>query len=166
MTYLTNLAGVSLTTTTTGTTTDGEDAKFTLGTIGIGNDGSQWIYVQAGAAISQYAGVAINGAFQANPVTGALMTEGLQFGIAQVAFADNEFGWVCTRGSGTQKVLVRSACASGVPLYTDVSAAGFLDDSATATQALIEGLVILTTQTSTTGQEGGASVVMTYPRSR
>ena len=167
MTYLTNLAGVSLTTTTAGTTTNGEDAKWTLGTQGIGNDGSEWLYVQANGAISQYAGVAVDGAFQAASVTTALMAEGLTFAVAQVAFADNEFGWVCTQGSGTQKVLVRGSCASGVPLYTDVSAAGFLDDSATATQSLIEGIVILTTQGSTTAQEGaGASVVMTYPRSR
>lgn len=158
--------GVDLTKLVAGTSTDGDGAPFTLGTQVRGTDGTVWMFVQAGAALSQYGFVAIDENFQANPINAARTTEGQLVGVAQVAFADNDFGWVARAGSGTIKGLVRSACASGVALYTDVSAAGFLDDSATATQNLIEGVVILTTQTSTTGQEGGASLILSYPHFR
>lgn len=167
MTFLTNLAGVLLEALTPGTAVDGENAKFTLGLRGRGNDGSEWVYVQANGALSQYFCVAISGAFQASPVNNARMVQGYEVGFAQVAFADNDFGWVCTRASGVQKVLTRGSCVSGVPLYTDASASGFLDDSATATQSLIEGVVILTTRASTTGQEGaGDSILATFPHTR
>lgn len=159
--------GVNLALTYAGTTTDGAGAPFSMGQIVEGTDATIWVFVQAGAAISQYAFVAIDENFQAQPITGARVTEGQRVGVAQVAFADNEFGWVAISGSGSIKGLVRSSCASGVPLYTDVSGAGFLDDSATATQALIEGVVILTTQSSSTAQEGsGVSLILSYPRYR
>lgn len=161
------IAGCALDTVTAGTTTDGAGAPIQLGTRCLGNDGTEWMFVQAGAAISQYMFVAIDAAFQAYPVNSARVIEGMSVGVAQIAFADNDFGWVCLTGGGTVKGLVRGSCASGVPLYTDVSASGFLDDSATATQSLIVGLVTLTTQASTTAQEGsGASLQLSWPHGR
>jgi hypothetical protein len=140
------LAGCALDTVTAGTTTDGAGAPIALGTRAEGNDGTEWIHVQAGAALSAYMFVAIDAAFQAYPINNARVIEGMMVGVVQMAFADND---------------------SGVPLYTDVSASGFLDDSATATQSLIEGLVTLTTQGSTTAQEGsGASLQLSWPRGR
>jgi hypothetical protein len=161
------LAGCALDTVTAGTTTDGAGAPIALGTRAEGNDGTEWIHVQAGAALSAYMFVAIDAAFQAYPINNARVIEGMMVGVVQMAFADNDFGWACLTGGGSVKGLVRGSCASGVPLYTDVSASGFLDDSATATQSLIEGLVTLTTQGSTTAQEGsGASLQLSWPRGR
>ena len=61
MAYVTDgTLGIDLAATTAGTTTDGADAKFTLGKRVTCTDGSVWVYVQAGAAITQYYTVAID----------------------------------------------------------------------------------------------------------
>jgi hypothetical protein len=164
---ISGLLGATPDRTTTGTTTDGQNAQFKLGTVAKGTDGTEWMYVQAGSIISQYMWVAVDANGQAALLNVTNAGRGHRVGVAQVAFADNDFGWVALSGQGTVKGLVRSSCASAVALYTDVSASGFLDDSATATQALIEGVVIITTQGSTTAQEGsGASLIVSYPRNR
>jgi hypothetical protein len=160
--------------TVAGTTTDGAGAPVALGTRATGNDGTVWVYAQAGSAIGKYFAVAISGSFQATLLNITNANLGYEIGFAQAAFADNDFGWFALAGSGSNLgIKVRSSCAAGVPLYTDVSASGFLDDSATATQALIEGVVILTLQSSSTvqsfvtaGAEVGATAVVSLARNR
>lgn len=139
MAYITNgPAGASLTKLTAGTTTDGAGAEFALGTTAQGSDGSIWVYVQAGAAITQYQWVAIDENFQAVKGTKALADAGHAVGFAQIAFADNDMGWVCTHGANIS-VLTLASCAADVQLYTS-GTAGSLDDTA-ASQTLIRGVV-------------------------
>lgn len=160
--------------TVAGTTTDGAGAPYALGTRCVGNDGTVWVYGQAASAIGKYFAVALTGAYQASLLNATNAGQGFLIGFAQCAFADNDFGWFALAGTGSNfGIKVRSSCASGVPLYTDVSASGFLDDSATATQALIEGVVILTLQSSSTvqsfvtaGAEVGATAVVSLARNR
>lgn len=139
MAYVTSgMVGVSLTELTAGTTTDGAGAKFALGTVVNGTDRTQWTYVQAGAAIGQYDWVAIDENFQAVKGTKALADAGHQVGFAQVAFADNDMGWVCTSGANIT-VNTLASCAADVQLYTS-GTAGSLDDTS-ASQTLIRGVV-------------------------
>lgn len=137
--------GVGLATTTAGTTTDGVGALFTLGQKVIGNNGTEWIYVQAGAAITQYDCVLINKSNQAVPITSTLATQASgssnhTVGFAQVAFADNDFGWVALKGAGISCRGV--ALASGdVRLFTTATA-GVLGTSSAG--VLINGVAFVT----------------------
>ncbi len=131
--------GIDLTKTTTGTTTNGENAEFTLGTVVSGSDSSRWMYVQAGAAIAQYDCVCVDENGQAALSTAALAAAGHTIGIAQVAFADNDLGWVCTHALGNIYVNVAANCAPDVQLYTTATG-GTIDDTS-ASQTLIRGLV-------------------------
>lgn len=139
--------GINFAETTAGTTTNGAGAKFRLGQTVLGSDGSRWLYVQAGEAILQYMAVAIDEDYQAVKLTKALADAGHQVGFAQVAFADNEFGWVAVHMPGNGSVRVLSACAADVQLYTS-GTAGILDDTS-ASQNLIRGVVITVAASST-----------------
>jgi hypothetical protein len=148
MAYLTDgTIGVDLTRTVAGTTTDGENAEFTLGSSHRGTDNTEWVYVQASAAIGQYDCVAITEDFQATPMTKTLADAGHTPGFAQVAFSDNDLGWVCTNASGNISVNVLASCAADVQLYT-TGTAGSLDDTS-ASQTLIRGVVLVTAATDT-----------------
>lgn len=148
MTFVTSgLAGVNLTKLTAGTTTDGAGAEFALGTVVKGSDRTEWTYVQAGAAITQYSWVAIDENFQAVMGTKALADAGHGVGLAQVAFADNDMGWVCTGAGGNVSARVLASCAADVQLYTS-GTAGALDDTA-ASQTLIRGVVLVAAATNT-----------------
>lgn len=140
------IIGVNLTDLTAGTTTDGDGAKFTLGLRRNGTDNSTWVYVQAGAAITQYDAVAIDENFQCVALTKALADAGHTIGVAQVAFTDNQFGWVPVQGSGNISVRVAANCAPDVQLYTTATA-GVLDDTS-ASQTLIRGLVKIAAATA------------------
>ena len=137
--------GADLTAVTAGTTTDGENALFALGSTVDATDGQEYVYVQAGGAITQYDTVAIDENYQAVPITKALADAGHQVGFAQIAFADNDLGWVPLGGTNIQTRLAAS-CEPDVQLYT-TGTAGVLDDTA-ASQTLIRGVVGVTTASS------------------
>lgn len=148
MPYVTDgKAGIDLTALVAGTTTDGAGAPHALGTRVTASDGSAWLMVQAGAAITQYSWVAIDENFQAVMGTKALADAGHQVGFAQVAFTDNDFGWVCVHGPGNINVRALASCAADVQLYTS-GTAGALDDTS-ASQTLIRGVVLVAAATNT-----------------
>lgn len=138
--------GTKLATTTT-------DPEFTLGTVTRGSDGSEWVYVQAGEAITQYMTVAIDENFQAVKVTTALAAAGHNIGSAQIAFANDDYGWVCTKAPGNVTVLVSADCAADVQLYT-TSTAGVLDDTSAGVN-LIRGMVLVAAATNTQSAREG-----------
>jgi hypothetical protein len=110
-------------------------AAFTLGTFATDNLGGVWEYVQANGAVAVYDAVKVDEDGQAAPITTTISgSEPTAVGIAQVALADNEYGFVFRgRGGGTGtgvKVNVLVSCAADVKLYTTATA-GKLDDTAT-----------------------------------
>lgn len=156
MTYVTSGAlGIDLTATTEGTTTDGAGAKFTLGQRVTGSDNTEWVYVQASGAITQYDVVAIDENYQAATVTSALAGAGHLAGFAQVAFDDNDFGWVALRGSNIS-VRAAQSCAADAKLFvgcTGVSA-GVVDDASVTGRVTLQGVVLVTAGgTGTTARE-------------
>ena len=160
MAYATDgTVGADFASTTTGTTTDGANAKFTLGTQVTANDGSTWLYVQAGEALTQYAALAIDENFQAMKLTHALASAGQKIGFAQVAFADNDLGWVCVNGMNISSLLLIN-CAADVPLYTQATA-GYLDDASVTSSVKLDGVVLVSTITAS----GGFEIIATFPRS-
>lgn len=159
MAYVTSgQVGIDLTAKTAGTTTNGADAVYTLGQRVTATDGSEWVYVQAGAAITQYSWVAIDENFQAVMGTAALADVGHQVGFAQVAFDDNDFGWVAVHAPGNITVRVLASCAADVQLYTS-GTAGAMDDTS-ASQNLIRGCVLVTAATNTASSREAIAV---YP---
>lgn len=104
-----------------------------------------FVYVQAGAAIAIYDAVKIDNDGQAVLLTTAVSgTEPTSVGVAQVALADNEYGWVWVKGGGSGKGIKVNAltlCATDVKLYTTATG-GAIDDTATD---LILGLTLCST---------------------
>ena len=134
-------------------------AEFDLGTTVAGTDGSEWVYVQANGAIAQYDAVGVDENYQAAALTKAMADDGWFVGAAQVAFADNDYGWVCVKGSNVSVNLL-TLCAADVALYTS-GTAGKLDDTSSS-QTKVDGVVAVTGGvTGTTATE----VIMTHPKS-
>lgn len=121
------------------------DQLNALGAVGQNTKGT-WVYGQAQGAIAAYDAVKIDNDGQLIPLTTAISgSEPTAVGVAQVALADNEYGWVWAGeggGSGSGiKVTVLASAAAGAKLYTTTTA-GSLDDTATD---LVQGLTILST---------------------
>lgn len=132
------------------------DQKHQLGAI-YEQDEVVYQYVHANGSIAQYNLVTLDKDFEA--ADGTTTTSGARptrCGVAQVAFADNEYGWVpigpFPHSAG---FLVNAAanCAGNVKLYTTATD-GVVDDSATD---LVEGLVL--TETITTARAATCEAV-------
>lgn len=152
--------GINLGVTVAGTTTNGAGAEWAMGTVVNGTDGTRWMYVQANGAITAYDAVAIDEDFQAAPITKALADTGLEIGFAQMAFTDNDFGWVAMAGSN---ISMRTAAASVVDsaLYTSTTA-GVLSSTTNTSGTKIDGVVaVVSAGTQITTVE----IIATYPRS-
>jgi hypothetical protein len=145
-----NLTGARLRETST-------DKKFDLGTSTYDDLGSRWEYVQASGAITIYDYVKIDDDFQAASATTTTnpSTEPARVGCAQVAFADNEYGWVVRSGQHTGRFA--ASCVQDVKIYTTATA-GVVDDAATT---LINGLKLITTITSAANAAAFAACDMT-----
>jgi hypothetical protein len=152
--------GVDFTATPAGTGTSFDQGnEFELGTQVTANDGSVWLYVHASAAIAQYDVVGVSEAYEAAPLSKAMADDGWIIGLAQVAFADNDFGWVALKGTKSLKISLAASCAADVALYT-TSTAGTLDDASTS-QTKIDGLVAVTSISTATS----STCIATWPKS-
>lgn len=131
--------GINIDPSTNSPTTD---AKFALGTRALGTNGTEWIYVRAGAAITIYDYVCIDSAFSATSGTKTNVDKGFGIGFAQNAFASLEYGWVATRGIGI-RVNALTLCVADVALYTSATT-GAVDDLPTS-QTQLRGVTLNTT---------------------
>ncbi len=108
-----------------------------------GNNSSQWLYVYASAAITQYAVVGVEASGTASMLTSTIARGNtpVRIGIAQVAFtAAGDRGWVATEGTALT-VLTTAVCTAGAKLFTTATAGRVSTTQATATDAQIQGLV-------------------------
>jgi hypothetical protein len=111
-----------------------------VGTRYVDHRGYEYIYVKAGEAIAQYDWAAVNEAGTAFEGTKALAEDHAIIAVAQVAFANNDFGWMMTSGVGSVNAL--TSCAADTQLYTSATA-GHLDD-ADASQVAVIGIRLTT----------------------
>ena len=123
-----------------------------LGDYGSDTDG-EWVFVKASAAVAQYAFVLIASDNTVAELTTTNATNTVrQVGVAQVALAANEYGWVWiggAMGGGTGKGIKGKALtlfAANAKMYT-TGTAGCADDAATV---LINNVTGLTTVGGTT----------------
>lgn len=134
-------------------------APFAIGTTTKGTDASEWVYVTASSSIAQYDFVGIDENFAAAPLTDAMALDGWNIGIAQVAIATDESGWVAMRGSNITGRIAASTTVD-VALYTTATA-GTLSGSTTV-GSKIDGLVNVVANTLTVS--AAVEIIATYPR--
>ena len=132
-------------------------ATFELGTMMMGQGGKFYVYVQANGAITGdgYV-VAITSAFQATMIdtdVAATILQGTKVGVADCAFADDEYGWV--QVYGPCGIRSEQDAAANAKLYATADA-GQVDD------ALAFGLFINGMHFGTA--TGGADAVNTTGR--
>lgn len=151
---MTAFAGANPLVTIVGTT----DGKiFGLGDRLVQSDGKEYVFVQASAAITQYDVVYITSAYAAADITTTVGLRGALIGVAPIAFAINEYGWVQVKGPCTMNVL--ASCAANVRLNT-VATAGYLDDDGTATTKQAQGIYLTTARAASNGSAPG---ILNYP---
>lgn len=161
------LIGANVDRVTSGTTTDGEGKEFALGTRATGPLGQEFMYVQAGAAIStttkQPFCLAVDELGQALKVTKVLASAGHRIGFApRQIISDNDFFWARMRGSGVD-VKVAVSCAADVNLWTTATA-GVLDDTSGASHVAVLGVkIVVAASTSASAASTVREAIITNP---
>lgn len=125
---------------------------FELGTIVWARGGKCFVYCQAAGAITGdgYV-VTMDEAFQAALLTTSNDALGDKIGVVDVAFADNEYGWVQVYGPCGIRTEQDAAANTRMAATSD---AGQVDDASTVGTLYIEGMVLGTAT-------GGADAVNT-----
>ena len=136
-------------------------AAFTLGMRGSPDGLTEYVYVEASAAVAQYAAALISEDGTIAELTTTTAAGGTGSGkrvcVPQVAIAQDKFGWAAIYGNGGRvKVKGAANCVKFTQLNTTATA-GVLDDAATA--AFVLGAVLEETLTGA----AAADVSLNYP---
>lgn len=126
---------------------DNPGPPFAVGTTVKGSGDSDFVFVQASAAIGAGDVCLISSTFTAAGITSTNATLGSLVGVAVVAIASSAYGWIQRAGRVTPTgVNVLTACLPNVSLATTTTA-GALDDI-TTTGKTISGTIITVTNTT------------------
>lgn len=122
-------------------------------------NGKVYVLVKASAAISQYDVVTFDETFNTTvaPLSTSNDARGDKVGVAPVAFASGDYGWLQVYGPCTMNVL--ASCAANVRLNTTATA-GSPDDDGTASTYTLDGIYLTTARGSTAGSAAG---LLNYP---
>lgn len=115
-------------------------AEFGLGDLRTDHDGKIWVYIRASGTIAQYDVVTYDETYSTTvaPVSTSNDARGDKLGVAPVAFATNEYGWLQIYGPTILKVL--ASCVPNTEL-TITATAGSVDDATTASLMVADGIV-------------------------
>jgi hypothetical protein len=135
------------------------DAKFGLGDRMEDGAGKIWVYVKASAAIVLYDVVTFDETYSTvvAPVTTTNGARGDQIGVAAVAFASSDYGWLQIYGPCTMNV--KASCAANVRVNTTATA-GSPDDDGTSTTKTIDGIYLTAARG---GTDGSAAGILNFP---
>lgn len=159
MTIGQNAIGAKFTETFTAGTAVNVYPPFLLGTRMRGDDGTEWMFVQANGAITGAGYVCtVDETFQAAMLSTSNDAGGDTVGVAGTDFADNDYGWVQVLGPCV--IRVAASAAANVGLNT-TGTAGQLDDDGTAGSFDIDGLILTT---ANGGAAGTAAGFLNYPK--
>lgn len=138
-------------------TTDGR--MFSVGDRYEDSAGKEWVFVKATSAIAQYDVVTFDETYNTTvaPLGTADDARGDRVGVAAVAFASGDYGWLQIYGPCTMNVL--ASCAANVRINTTATA-GSLDDDGTAGSMQVEGIYLTTARG---GSNGSAAGILNYP---
>lgn len=137
---------------------DGATALFGLGQHVLGNASTEWIYVNAGLAITTGQIVGINATFTATPATATVAFAGQQLAFAQGAFAASDYGWVALRGDNLV-VALSGVSTLGAALYIGNSG----QITTTAASGTLAGVTILTAS-ATAILNAATTAYVSWPR--
>lgn len=168
----TPVIGANVDRVTAGTTTNGVNAEFALGTRVVGVDGTEYMYVQAAEAITTAItspnAVGIDEDYQASLMTTALANAGYQLGFAPLGsgidvIPDNSFFWARISGSNFNARVAASAAADTY-LRTTITA-GRLGTASTASAVVFTNIVIVAAASASTSAGNSVrEVLATQPR--
>lgn len=138
-------------------------APFSLGERAHGDNGSEWIFVQASTTVTQYMAVVIDNNFKANNITSALIASNVYaIGLAQfndVTQADaGEYFWACLKAVGGAGARVASSAGKGVALYISGTPGAF---TSSATNNKMVGLSFVAS-IGTSASNPGEVVIYDY----
>jgi len=121
--------------------------------------GNVWVYVKASAAISQYDTVTYDETFitTVTPLTTSNAARGDKLGVASVAFASGDYGFLQIYGPCTMNVA--ASCAPNAQL-TATSVAGVLDDATTASLIVADAIYTTAASASVAASKAG---VLNWP---
>lgn len=121
-------------------------------------DGKQYVFVKASAAINIYDVVTYDETYitTVTPVTTSNAARGDKLGVAAVAFASGDYGWLQVYGPCT--INVATLCAPNVEL-TFTSVAGVLDDATTASLKVADNVIQTAVSASATVATTKAAVL-------
>ena len=131
------------------------DAEFDEGTYGA-TETKEYIFVEASGAIDQYDVVVISESGSAAALTRSNDAYGDRAGVAQVAIADDDFGWVQVTGACTANA--KASCAANAKVYSSATA-GHIDDASGSSQP-VEFMALTSARTSS---DGTASAIINRP---
>ena len=132
------------------------NAEFDEGTYG-STETKEYIFVEASGAIDLYDAVVISEAGSAAALTRSNDAYGDRVGFAQIAIADDDFGWVQVIGATT--VNAKASCAANVKVYSSASA-GHIDDASGSSQE-IAGVALTSARGGTDGT--APALISSYP---
>lgn len=152
-----------LTTTKAGAKLDRADLtpQFAVGEIAFANNGSEWVYCKAGAALAQYLSVCIDSTFTALTQTDALAAKQRKWGVPQITVASASYFWCPVNGTGFL-AKVKAATPKDAKLYTMGSggSAGNLRATSATSGLVLTGVTITATASASAGT-GGLGLIRT-----
>jgi hypothetical protein len=164
----TGLIGANVDRVSSGTTTDGQNAEFSLGQRVTGPDNTEFVYCQAAAALMAATtspnAIAIDENYQASLMTTALANANYELGFCPAAvIADNDFFWARVNGSNFN---IRVAPSAAADTYLRTTAtAGLLGTASTASAVVFTGVVlVVAASASTSASNSIREVLMTKGR--
>jgi hypothetical protein len=135
------------------------EAQFALLDVTQDEDGNEFLYVQANGALDAQDVVIVDETGQA--VVASTTTSATAFGdkagVVNIAFADNDYGWVQRSGPTTANVLAN--CAANTAINTTATD-GTLDDDATSGAEVITGIALTT---ANGGSTAAAACMLNFP---
>lgn len=138
-------------------------SKFQLGTRTLASDGSEWMYVKSGAAITANSTLWIDSTFTAAMITPALAITAGDVGFAEAmsCSTSGQYGFVMVRGNPTLRLAANADKA--VPLYT-TDVAGVLDDlTVSLSQYQVQGVIATTSNSAASTSVGNVLCVANFP---
>ena len=137
-------------------------AEFGLGDTGAQKEGQEGVYVEADEAIAAGDVCVIQDDFGValadNTSTAPAAGQGAMAGVAAVAMASGEFGWLLRCGQFTVPDLAAATGAVAYTILNGTATGGTVDDDATTGAEEIIGIVLTTTESS-----GVAPFSLNYP---
>ncbi len=126
-----------------------------VGTIALGRDGSQWVYVLFGSGGVTGLGyvVVVDEDFLAVMMSNSVGGLGDKIAVAPVAAAAGDYGWVQVYGT-CDDIQVAASCAANVVLASTTTA-GQIDDSVTTPTKNITGIILTTARGGSAGTAPG-----------